>query len=217
MEMSKAELLLRLGIASAGYGLGAASTAGRVLSGALGSATGSNDENDFVASKYPHPMHTVDVKYFPGETQLNRLLQRGISGRAAKMQTLEQHNEALTKYLKRLPATATPRMKHDAIMRGIAEEQSLLEYWDDKKPRREYTPSSSVAEAIRITPDNRVEVKFGSNGKWYTYQKHPTPLDAANEAAKLINSGSIGRALCRKSKKYGGWAKNNYDRSMATE
>lgn len=212
-EMSKAEMLLRLGFNLAGASLMGSSPAGNVFAGALRSATGTNDENDFVASRYPHPKHTVNVTYLPGPAQLNRLLQRGVSERASKMQTIEQHNNALLKYLRN---GMTPKERHAAIMRGIAEEEALPEYWDDKKPRVNYTPSSSVVKGIRVTPDNRVEVQFGSNGKWYTYKQHPDPYRASLAASRLINSDSIGRALCRKSKKpgVGGWGRSNYDRSM---
>ena len=100
-------------------------------------------------------------------------------------------------------------------MKGMADEEALQEYWDDKKPRVDYTPSSSAVKAIRITPDNRVEVMWGSTPKWYTYKQHATPYEASMAAHQLITSNSIGRALVRKSKKYGQWGRAQYDGSMA--
>ena len=209
---TRAKLLagLALDVASSGSGLGA------VLANSLKGTGGENVADNTPASKYPNPTHTVEVMWFPdGEPQLNSMLQRGVADRAAKMQTLEQHNEALTKYLRKLPPNASDKAQHQALMQGIAEEEALQEYWDDKKPRVDYTPSSSAVKAIRVTPDNRVEVMWGSTPKWYTYKKHATPYEASLAAHQLITANSIGRALVRKSKKYGQWGRSQYDGNMA--
>lgn len=206
-------LLAALGMdmASAGTGIGAI-----MARGLRQGAGGAGVADDVPANKYPNPLHTVDVMWFPeGKPQLNSMLQRGVANRASKMQTLEQHNEALTRYLRKLPANASDKEKHLALMKGIADEEALQEYWDDKKPRVDYTPSSSAVKAIRITPDNRVEVMWGSTPKWYTYKQHATPYEASMAAHQLITSNSIGRALVRKSKKYGQWGRAQYDGSMA--
>lgn len=202
---------LGMDMASAGTGIGAI-----MARGLRQGAGGAGVADDVPANKYPNPLHTVDVMWFPeGKPQLNSMLQRGVANRASKMQTLEQHNEVLTRYLRKLPANASDKEKHLALMKGIADEEALQEYWDDKKPRVDYTPSSSAVKAIRITPDNRVEVMWGSTPKWYTYKQHATPYEASMAAHQLITSNSIGRALVRKSKKYGQWGRAQYDGSMA--
>lgn len=206
-------LLTALGMdmASAGTGIGAI-----MARGLRQGASGAGVADDVPANKYPNPLHTVDVMWFPeGKPQLNSMLQRGVANRASKMQTLEQHNNVLTSHLRKLPANASDKEKHLALMKGIADEEALQEYWDDKKPRVDYTPSSSAVKAIRITPDNRVEVMWGSTPKWYTYKQHATPYEASMAAHKLITANSIGRALVRKSKKYGQWGRAQYDGGMA--
>lgn len=213
MAESRTELLLRTvaGISTAGTGIGA------LLSRGLseGSGTGKGQVIDgLAADKYPNPLHTVEVNYFPGKAQFNAMLQRGVAERAAKMQTLQQHNETLLKYLR---PGMDAKAQHLAIMRGVADEEALPEYWDDKKPRVDYTPSSSAVKAIRITPDNRVEVMWGSTPKWYTYKQHADPHAASMTAHQLITAPSIGRALIRKSKKpgVGDWGRAQYDGAMA--
>ena len=206
-------LLTALGmdIASAGTGIGAIMSRG-LRQGASGAGVADNAP----ATKYPNPMHTIEVMWFPeGKEQLNSMLQREVANRASKMQTLKQHNDTLMAHLRKLPPNASDKAKHLALMQGIADEEALLEYWDDKKPRVDYTPSSSAVKAIRITPDNRVEVMWGSTPKWYTYKQHATPYEASMAAHQLITSNSIGRALVRKSKKYGQWGRAQYDGSMA--
>lgn len=208
---SRTDLLMRaaLDIAQGGVGY----LMGRGMGGKTGSSSIGADGSP--AESYPNPLHTVQVNYIKGPPQLNRMLQRGIADKAAQMQSLEQHNDTILHYLRMLPPNATAKQKHLALMQGIADEEALLEYWDDKKPRVEYSPSSSAVEAIRVTPDNRVEVKWGTTPKWYTYKQHATPYEASKAAKELLTCGSIGRALLRKSKKYGAWGRSQYDGAMA--
>lgn len=202
----------------------AGSTAGMMASAVAGGLggnggggtrlTGNPVADGMVADQYPSKIHTVDVNYVPGPPQLNAMLQRGIADRASKMQTLSQHNNTLLKYVR---PNMDPKSLHLAIMRGQADEEALPEYWDDKKPRVDYTPSSSAVTAIRITPDHRVEVMWGSTPKWYTYKQHADQYEAALAAHKLLTAPSIGRALIRKSRKpgIGGWGRAQYDGAMA--
>ena len=190
-----------------------------VLAGALARGAGTGGTTDtvadgMVADKYPSNLHTVNVNYIPGPAQFNAMLQRGIADRASKMQTLSQHNNTLLKYVR---PGMDPKSLHLAIMQGAADEEALPEYWYDKKPRVDYTPSSSAVTAIRITPDHRVEVMWGSTPKWYTYKQHADQYEAALTAHKLITAPSIGRALIRKSKKagVGDWGRAQYDGAMA--
>lgn len=208
---SRSEILARLGldIASAGSGIGALMARG--LSGTGSSVTADGREAD----RYPNPLHTVGVNWIPGPPQLNSMLKRGIADKAAQMQSLKEHNDTILRYLRALPPTASDKDKHLALMRGIADEEALDSYWDDKKPRKDFSPSSSAVKAIRITPDNRIEVMWGSTPKWYTYKQHSDPYQASLAAKELLTSGSIGRALVRKSKKYGQWGRSQYDGAMA--
>lgn len=208
---SRTEILARLGldIASAGSGIGALMARG--LSGTGSNVTADGREAD----RYPNPLHTVSVNWLPGPPQLNAMLKRGIADKAAQMQSLKEHNDTILRYLRDLPPTASDKDKHLALMRGIADEEALDSYWDDKKPRKDFSPSSSAVKAIRITPDNRIEVMWGSTPKWYTYKQHSDPYQASLAAKELLTSGSIGRALVRKSKKYGQWGRAQYDGAMA--
>ena len=208
---SRAEILARLGldIASAGSGIGALMARG--LSGTGSSVTADGREAD----RYPNPLHTVSVNWLPGPPQLNAMLKRGVADKAAQMQSLKKHNDTILRYLRDLPPTASDKDKHRALMLGIADEEALDSYWDDKKPRKDFSPSSSAVKAIRITPDNRIEVMWGSTPKWYTYKQHSDPYQASLAAKELLTSGSIGRALVRKSKKYGQWGRAQYDGAMA--
>lgn len=208
---SRAEIIARLGldIASAGSGIGALMSRG--LSGTGSSVTADGREAD----RYPNPLHTVSVNWKQGPPQLNSMLKRGIADKAAQMQSLKEHNDTILHYVRMLPPNASEKQKHIALMQGIADEEALDSYWDDKKPRKDFSPSSSAVKAIRITPDNRIEVMWGSTPKWYTYKQHSDPYKASLAAKELLTSGSIGRALVRKSKKYGQWGRSQYDGAMA--
>ena len=209
---SRSEVLFRAALDVAGSGIGY--LMGRGLGG-KNAGPSSVGADGSPAETYPNPLHTVEVNYIQGQPQLNRMLQRSVAEKAAQMQSLEQHNDTILHYLRMLPPNATDKQKHLALMQGIADEEALEEYWDDKKPRKDYTPSSSAVEGIRITPDNRVEVKWGKSPKWYTYKRHANPYEASKAAKELLTCGSIGRALIRKSKKYGAWGRSQYDGAMA--
>jgi hypothetical protein len=170
---------------------GGGGMAGYVLGGIGGKAP----SNSTVDDEYPSPMHRVDVNYIPGPPRLNAGLQKEVAEKAARMQTLEEHNDALTKYLRALPPNATPREKHLAIVKGAEEEEELLSYWDDKRPRKNYTPSSSAVRSVRITPDHRIQVQWGTSPKWYTYKQHPNAYEASLAAQRLLTSNSIGRSV----------------------
>ena len=170
---------------------GGGGMAGYVLGGIGGKAP----SNSTVDDEYPSPMHTVNVNYVPGPPRYNQGVKRGVAEKAARMQTIEEHNDALTKYLRALPPNATPREKHLAIVKGAEEEEKLMSYWDDKKPRRNYSPSSSAVKAVRITPDHRIQVQWGTSPKWYTYKQHANAYEASLAAQRLLTAGSIGLAV----------------------
>ena len=149
-------------------------------------------------SEYPSPMHTVKVNWQPGPARYNQGVKRHIAEKAARMQTIEEHEAALNgpliELLRRKP-DATDREKHLAIVKGAEDEAKLMSYWDDTKPRRNYSPSSSAVKAVRITPDHRIQVMWGNTPKWYTYKAHPNAYEASLVAQRLLTSGSIGLSV----------------------
>ena len=221
---SRTDLLFRaaLEVASAGSGIGALMARGL---GGNNSGPSSVGADGTPAETYPNPLHTVNVTYQPGAPKFNSMLQRGIASKAAQMQTLHQHNDTLLKYLKQLPPNASERQKHLALMQGVADEQALDEYWDDKRPRKDYTPNSSAVKSVRVTPDNRIEVQWGTSPKWYTFRQYPDPYKASLAMKQLLTSDSIGRAVMpyqRNGKKLkfkdpgvAWWNRKNYDGAMA--
>lgn len=198
-----------------GMGFGRSSAnASEVLSSAK-QGTADSIVGRMAATEYPNPQHTVKVNYFPGKPRFNAGVQRGIGDKAARMQTLAEHNEALTKFLR---PGQTPEQRQAAIQAGIKAEQELPSYWYDTEPRVMYMPSSSAVKAIRVTPDHRVQVQWGSSPKWYSYSPSGDPQKASEVMKELVLSHSIGQSLCRKSSKpgCGGWARKYFDSSFGT-
>ena len=213
----EAEDWLRALVALFGAGM-AGGAAGSIISGLGGggggsfggegssgvSAAGTGDKVSSIGHNFNY-----DLNYIPGPARENRMLVQDIANEAILRQTPEEHMRALTKYVR---PGMTPAEKKIALQRGKEYEESLLSWWDDDRPRRNFTPSSSAVSGIRITPDNRIQIRFGRGGKWYSYRGGSTPNQAAIELKKLIgtNGKSIGRALCRKSKNFGQWARDHY-------
>ena len=179
-----------------------------------------------VAKTYPREFypdssgHTVDVSYIPGPAQNNAALDAGVARDAARMQTIQEHNDTLLKYVR---PGMTPVQLHDALEQGRKDERQLLSFWADSKPRKAYTPSSSAVKGVRITPDSRIEVMWGSNpNKWYTFRQFPNTYEASLEAQKLLMAPSLGRAVMpariadrSKIAGLGEWNRANYDGSFA--
>lgn len=178
--------------------LGAAMLLGAPMGMARAGAAPSVDAIDHkIEQRMPSGGMEVDyqVNYVPGQPQFNARLNRSL-GEAAFMQSEKEHNDALTYYLKRLPKTATRAQMNEAIRKGIMRERKLKKFWEGNRTLRDYiSPSSSAASSIKIRPDNNIEVTFGNNPKRYTYRGGSNPYEAAQEAAKLALSGSIGQAL----------------------
>lgn len=138
------------------------------------------------------------VNYIPGSPQHNARLNRSLSD-AAYMQSEKEHNDAINYYLRRLPKNATTKQVNDAIRKGMAREQALKRFWAGNRTLRDYiSPSSSAVSLIRIRPDNNIDVQFGGKGTVYTYRGGRNPYEAAQEAAKLALSHSIGQSMARK-------------------
>lgn len=141
------------------------------------------------ANSLGHPFN-YDMNYIPGPPQENRMLLQKVADEAILRQTPEEHIAALKR----------------------GDEKNLLSWWDEDRPRVNFTPSSSAVSGIRITPDNRIQIRFGRGSKWYSYRGGSTPGQAAIELKKLIgqNGKSIGRALLRNHPRFGQWARDHY-------
>lgn len=202
---------LRAAIALFGSGASAAGGVGAMtLLGGVGGGPSVEDGSD-KATSLGHNFN-YDLNYIPGpEKQMNRMLMQETADEYAPRQTLAEHVAALRRYVR--PGMNPAQMK-EALRRGKEYEQSLPQWWDDDRPRKNFTPSSSAVSGIRITPDNRIQIRFGKGSKWYSYRGGETPGAAANEVQKLIgtNGKSIGQALARKGLKngFGKWAEEHY-------
>lgn len=176
-----------LGPGSIGTGI-----ASRVLEGA---APGT-------VADYPKARKFIyDVDYIEGPPQLNAAYKGNPNPAAMRMQTLQEHNRALDKYIR--PGMG-PLQLREAIERGKAEEQKLDSFWtDDSHPRRNVRSSSSAVSDVHINPDGTLSVRFRDRGKWYTYRGGADPYEAAMSAHDLVTAPSLGKAI---NKKTGWWS-----------
>ena len=113
------------------------------------------------------------------------------------MQTIDEHNRALSKFLR---PGQTPMERSEALRKGREAEKKLWSFWTDSRPRINYSPSSTAVESIRITPDNRVEVKWRNSKKmdndgFYTFLAAADPFQASEAFNALVTAPSIGRAV----------------------
>lgn len=81
-------------------------------------------------------------------------------------------------------------------------------------PKRDLNPSSSVIHDIKLTPDNKIKLRFGTNSKWYTYNGGNTLQEAAQSVLDLINSPSIGRAV--NAHIPGSWGRRHFDQGAGS-
>lgn len=199
-------------------GAGLNSRAMDFASGVFGSAgLGPDASIEDSASNYPESSMQVRIKPV-GDGVHNAMLQVGVADKAARMQTLREHNDALNQFLK---PGQTKAERMEALRKGKQAEKELLSFWADKKPRVNYTPSSSAIEAIRITPENRIQVKWrGKPSKknpsgWYTFLPSATPFEASEAFKSLVMAPSIGRAvypvISRPLKKPNPYINNNWN------
>ena len=201
---------LRAAIALFGSGASAAGGVGAMtlLSGVGGGTGAASSESMDKVDSLGHNFN-YDLNYIPGPAQMNRMLMQQTADEYAPRQTLAEHVAALRRYVR--PGMNPAQMK-EALRRGKEYEESLPQWWDDDRPRKNFTPSSSAVSGIRITPDNRIQIRFGKGSKWYSYRGGENPGAAAKEVQKLIgkNGQSIGQNLVRKSKVFGQWAREHY-------
>lgn len=181
-----------------------------------------NYPSDFAPGKY----HVYDVRPGNGNNGNRQLIEQ-----YGRMQTLKEHNDALSKYL--MP-NMNPKQRQAAIELGRTEEKKLPQFWNESsqsvnRNRAQFFVSSSAVNGIRLTPDGRVQVRWNNkkgNSKWYTYRQYPDVQQASVAAQELLASPSIGRAVMpfqrngrmlnfKNPAAYSGWSVNNYDPGFA--
>lgn len=160
-------------------------TATRILEGA---ASGT-------VADYPKPnKFTYDVNYVATSgPQNNADYKRNPNPRAMRMQTIQEHNRALNKYIR---PGMNPLELRAAIEKGKEEERKLDSFWtDDSSPRRPVRSSSSAVSNVVINPDGTLSIRFRDKGNWYTYRGGADPYEAAMAAHDLVTAPSLGKAI----------------------
>lgn len=219
---------------------GGGSATQNILSGAtidrIPTSSGFISERRYKASKYPTSFtpgtyHNYAVEYYGGPANFNsvgKLYQDEID-KYGRMQTIEEHNDALLKYLRMAPKD--PVSQHKALMLGEEAEKNLKQFWDESsmnvnKNRAQFRVSSSAVSGIRITPDARIEVAWGTNpNKWYTFKQFKDTHNASLAAQQLLKADSIGRAVYpvvsrgmdpkKRPNGLGDWNEAYYDKAFA--
>lgn len=229
-KMDKSEIAKQLFSLILGMGMGGAARGGISLSFVPSTVTPGMTANadTFVSRNYPtefapDAFHKYDVVNIPGKANFNSVGKgyTAIIDEAGRMQTLKEHNDAITKYVKMLPSNADPKMVRAALSRGLEEEKSLPQFWNESNSRVPFKVSSSAVTGIRLTPDARIEVQWKNSPKWYTFKQYPDTQRASVAAQKLLQANSIGRAVypvvSRKvtNPLLGEWNTDNYDPAYA--
>lgn len=242
-ELAKEILALALGAAMGGAPRAGGSVASRILSGAAGSGGGAAGSGGgvpsipgipasaqkFMAKQYPEEFapqawHYYDVVNVPGAPNFNQngKANKGIINEAGVMQDIGLHNRTITKYIR---PGMTPKEERMALNKGLEEEKSLPQFWNESSSRRPFSVSSSAVTGIRLTPDARIEVQWKSSPNWYTFKSYPNTRAASEAAQELLKADSIGQAVMPlqrngvklkfKDPNMGWWNRRNYDPSYA--
>lgn len=240
-EIAKEILAFALGAAMGGAPRAGGSVASRILAGAAGSGGGaagsgggvpsipglSSTAQMFMAKQYPEEFapqawHYYDVVNVPGAPNFNKngKANKGIIDEAGIMQDIGLHNNTIKKYLR---PGMTPKEERMALNKGLEEEKSLPQFWNESSSRRPFSVSSSAVTGIRLTPDARIEVQWKSSPNWYTFRSYPDTRAASEAAQQLLKADSIGQAVMPfqrngvplkfKNPNIGWWNKINYDGS----
>ena len=183
----------------------------------------------FLAKNYPTefsptPFHTYNVINIPGGANYNQhgKANSEVIDLAGRMQTLDEHNAAIQKYVR---PGMNPKQMREALSRGLQEEKNLEAFWNESESRRPFSVSSSAVTGIRLTPDGRIEVQWKGKPTWYTFKQYPDTQAASMAAQELLQADSIGRAVMPfqrkgkllhfKSPDVGYWNHANYDPAYA--
>lgn len=194
------------------------------------------EEDKYPTRFTPGTYHTYDVQHIDtgGVADENSVGQgyKDVIHDFGLMQTLDEHNQALTQFVR---PGMDPVTLHKAIMAGQEAEKRLKKFWDessaDGTERAKFTVSSSAVSGIRITPDGRVQVKWAKPSKknpsgWYTFKQYDNTYDASKAAQRLMDPNvtpSIGRAvypvvsrnITKRKNGLGDWNEFNYDPAFA--
>lgn len=194
------QILFGMGLGGMGGAPGSLGGTASVLMGGAGTGTSVGYPTEFS----PGSHHVYNVVYAPrpdnekGPYQNMNYMGKAdaaVIDAAAEQQTDKEHEEALMKYVRMLPANATPRQIQAAMDRGRAEEKDLPKWWNESNNRREFSVSSSAVKGIRITPEGSVQVQWGKSPKWYTFKNYPNTMLASKAVHELLKMPSIGRAV----------------------
>ena len=232
MAANKAEIAKQLFSLILGMGIGGAARGGISMSFVPSFASGMPaSASTFAAKNYPtefapDAFHIYDTSYIPGKANLNSLgkAYSGTIEEAGRMQTLDEHNKAITKFVR---PGMNPQQLRQTLNMGLEAEKHLPAFWNESKSRVPFKVSSSAVSGIRLTPDARIEVRWGSSPKWYTFKEYPDTQQASIAAQQLLQDDSIGRSVMpfqrhgkplnfkNKSAIYSDWNKANYDQAYA--
>ena len=228
-EIAKQLLSMALGMGLGGFAGGGASLARLAAGASIPPAGGVGGQAAaFAAKQYPEEFspgwsHDYSVINIPGDPNFNQhgKANAGVIDEAGRMQSLEEHNAAISKYVRQLPPNANPKMVRAALHRGLEEEKNLAAFWNESESRRPFSVSSSAVTGIRLTPDARVEVQWKGKPTWYTFKQYKDTHEASLAAQKLLQADSIGRAVYpvvsrpTKNPLLGSWNRANYDGAFA--
>ncbi len=185
------------GILSRAVGMMAGARGGKFGGGLLTKlANALGDRAPGTVYSYPDMHHTFDYGDIlavtgDGSAWNNHTFKDAFTD-ALEYQDIEDHNAALNKYIR---PGQTPAERQAAIKRGENEEKRLMGFWsEDRHPRRNAGAKSTAVSGVRIR-NNMLWIQFGGKGKWYAYRGGATTRQAAHEAAKLLRSRSIGKAI----------------------
>ena len=187
---------------------GIGGVAGRILGGPGGRGPAPGTVYDYPnrQNTFDYDVTLVPVKYEGKKAvpTFNEQYKAFPNPKYARMQTLDQHNRALNKYLR---PGQSPMERRWAIEKGEQEERKLPEFWVDDTHARDpkSKASSSAVSGIKILPNGDISIQFRGKGKWYTYNGGANPYEAALEAQDLFTSNSIGQNMNRKGDP-GSWA-----------
>lgn len=176
------------------------------------------------ARKYPAKAHITRPGLANGAH--NSGLNMALADDAGRMQSLQEHNDTLFKYLR---PGMTPIEAQAAVEKGYKEERKLPAYWDELHNRRNFNVRSDAVHGIKVTPDGYVQVRWRGSPKWYTFQKYPDTHQASLAVQELIKKPSLGRAVMpfqrngkrlefkNKSVQYSDWNISHYNGAFASK
>ena len=179
----------------------AGSSTADIFGAALGGGAGDGyTPNGYPTEFSPKADHYYDlVTVAPGVHNTENMNDPNID-LGGLMQTLEEHEQALNKYVR---PGMTPKEKRVAMELGKQEEEAKTQWWLESFTRdnAKFNVSSSAIQGIRVTPDGHVEIKWkGKPPKtnrtgWYTFGQFANPHEASKAAVELMHMPSIGRAV----------------------